>query len=87
MANTDMELKTDSESTIQYELLKYKSNVVTKANNFVELPYKLTPIEHKIINFMISLVQPNDDNFLLYRFKAVDLVNYLQINTKNYAEI
>jgi uncharacterized protein (DUF488 family) len=64
--------------------MRFNKNIVTKANNFVELPYKLTLLEQKIILFMVSLVQPEDSNFLLYRFSAHELIEFLDIKTNNY---
>jgi hypothetical protein len=36
---------------------------------------------------MISLVQPDDKNFLMFRFRVADLIKYLELKTNNYAEI
>lgn len=69
---------------IQQELFKYNKNVVTKSNNFIELPYKLSLIEQKIILFMVSLVQPGDEKFSLFRFSVSKLIEFLDINTNNY---
>lgn len=50
----------------------------------MELPYKLSLIEQKIILFMVSLVQPEDAKFLLFRFSAPELIEFLGIKTNNY---
>ncbi len=72
---------------VQLELMRSYKNVVTKANNFIEMPYKLSLLEQKIVLFMVSLVQPEDSNFLLYRFSAAELIEFLEIKTNNYGEI
>ena len=84
MSNKEKNKITEWREPIQLELLRYHKNVVTKANSFFELPYKLTLLEQKIILFMVSLVQPEDSNFLLYRFSAPELIEFLDIKTKNY---
>lgn len=36
---------------------------------------------------MVSLVQPEDVNFLMYKFSAHELIDFLGIKTNNYSEI
>lgn len=68
-------------------IFKNKDNIVTKWNPLVEFPYKLSLMESKILLFVISMIQPDDTEFNLHRFKVKDLVDFLGLKTKNYDEI
>lgn len=63
--------------------------IVVKANAIIEARYKLNPIEQKIILFLISLNNRNDEIFKLYRFRASDLIAFLDLekNKNAYREL
>ncbi|WP_051239999.1 replication initiation protein [Pontibacillus halophilus] len=63
------------------------TNKVTKSNELIESTYKLTLQEHRIISSLISLVQPSDQHFQLYRFKVKDFAEMIGVKGDMYTYI
>ena len=42
------------------------TNLVTKSNELIEARYKLTLYEQRLILLLISIIQPDDDDFIDY---------------------
>ena len=55
-------------------------NIVTQANNLIEAKYSLTFTEQKLILIMLSMIQPNDENFKAYEISIVDLSKFLGVD-------
>jgi len=60
-----------------------KDLVVTKANNLVEASYKLSVSEQRVIALLAAQVQPQDEDFKPYRFKASDLQSLIESSNKD----
>ncbi|MBI4744545.1 MAG: replication initiation protein [Actinobacteria bacterium] len=68
--------------------MKQENRVVTKSNSLNEARYRLTVQEQRIILSVISLIQPNDEDFKVYRIKVSDFLAFLEIqNQQVYPEI
>jgi plasmid replication initiation protein len=64
------------------------NQLVTKSNSLNEARYKLTLQEQRIILSVISMIQPSDEDFKIYRIKVNEFVNFLEINNRDaYSEI
>ena len=65
---------------IDKETIKPMAHWVTKANTLVEANYRLSLTQQRIILFMTSLVQPEDEDFKTYRIYTKDLMSILNID-------
>ncbi|TAA74130.1 MAG: Initiator Replication protein [Candidatus Electronema aureum] len=64
------------------------NNKVTQSNDLVIAQYKLSLNEQKIMLCLISLIQPTDTDFKVYKLKIKDLLDILDIkNKKFYKEV
>jgi len=64
--------------------IKFDNNkLVIKSNSIIEAKYKLNLTEQKIILFLVSLIQKNDEVFKLWRIKISDLAEFLGMNSKS----
>ena len=62
------------------------SDLIVKHNDFIEAKYNLTLTELKIIAKLSSLIQKDDDEFKVYKFTAIDLLEDLKLNN-NYDDL
>ena len=60
-----------------------KNGIACQSNRLVEARYTLTPNEQKIIILMVALINPNDENFKVYKIRIADFAKLLKINNKN----
>lgn len=58
-------------------------NMVTKANALVTAKYSMSVEEQRIILTLISLVQPDDEDFKPYEFKIAEFIALLGIQDKS----
>lgn len=65
-----------------YEQIDLFNNSVSKLNNLVEARYKLSAPEQKIILLLASMVQPGDADFKMYKFRLVELISLLGLQSK-----
>jgi len=63
--------------------MKEKNLIVTHSNKLTEARYSLSVNEQRIILFMISLIQPNDDNLKDYEIAINEFTELLSLNTKD----
>jgi hypothetical protein len=64
------------------------NNKITQSNDLVVAQYKLSLNEQKIMLCLISLIQPTDTDFKVYKLKIKDLLDILDIkNKKFYKEV
>lgn len=62
--------------------------LVVKSNDLNEAHYRLTTAEQRIILMMVSMIQPGDDDFHIYRIKISDFLELLGIkNQQMYTEV
>lgn len=72
----------------QIPLPQSKKLAVTQSNKLIEARYSLTLNEQRIVLFMISLIQPEDEDFKDYEIKVSDIVKLAGLKNKNiYAEL
>jgi len=69
------------------ETVKPQEHWVTKSNALVEGHYRLTLIQQKIVLTMASLVQPDDEDFKLYRLNVGHFAEILGGNNHDYREM
>jgi len=60
-----------------------KNNLVSKSNDLINQKYDLSLNEQKIILTLASMVQPNDNNFKIYKMEIKDLANLFEIKDKS----
>lgn len=56
--------------------------LVTKSNNLIEARYKLTVEEQRLILFLVSMIQPTDEDFKSYTIKVKDFMQLVDIKNK-----
>lgn len=61
------------------------NEIVVKHNKLIEAKYNLTLVEAKIFSKLISMNFKDDNNFLTYKFKILDLLKEFGMNKKNYS--
>lgn len=65
-----------------------KKVVVTKANQLNEARYRLTLNEQRLILTVVSMIQPQDEDFKIYKVKVSDFLNLLGLKSKgNYQKL
>ncbi|QWR77121.1 replication initiation protein [Candidatus Magnetomonas plexicatena] len=87
--NEDNENEEINSKKIYKEVRLEKANhLVVKSNDLNEAHYRLTTSEQRIILMMVSMIQPGDDDFHIYRIKVSDFLELLGIkNQQMYSEI
>ncbi|MBM7835627.1 replication initiation protein [Clostridium sardiniense] len=60
-----------------------KNNLVSKSNDLINQKYDLSLNEQKIILTLASMVQPNDNNFKIYKMEIKDLADLFEIKDKS----
>lgn len=58
--------------------------IVTQSNQLIETRQNLSLQEKRIILTLISLIQPDEDNFRIHRIKVKDLADILGIDERNF---
>ncbi len=67
---------------------KSRKSLVVKANDLVEARYRLTSNEQKLVIAMVSCIEPEDDDFKTYKFRIVELGEFMGIKHREiYKEI
>ncbi|MDH5679943.1 MAG: replication initiation protein [Spirochaetota bacterium] len=65
-----------------------EKNLITKSNQLNEARYSLNAMQQKIVLCVISLIQPDDEDFKTYELKIKDLVEILGITgTSIYSDL
>ncbi|MDQ1233639.1 plasmid replication initiation protein [Paenibacillus sp. SORGH_AS306] len=65
-----------------------KNNLVTKSNDLIEMPLKMSVVELRIIYVLISIISPDDQEFQRYRFKISEFAKLAGVKNKNiYAQV
>lgn len=65
-----------------------KKYIVTKSNNLINAKYKLSLEEQRIVLVLASMVQPEDKEFKLYKFKIRDFLNLINVkDERKYTEL
>lgn len=59
-----------------------KHMLVTKSNNLIEARYKLTVEEQRLILFLVSMIQPTDEDFKSYTIKVKDFMQLVDVKNK-----
>lgn len=74
---------------IESRTIKFSnSNLVSKANSFIEASYKLGVMEQKIISTIASNINPSDKDFQTYTFSIKEFRELIGSKSKNiYAEV
>lgn len=62
-------------------------NKVTKANDLIQATYQLTLQEHRIIATLISMIQPTDKHFQIYKFGVKEFANMVGVKGDMYTYI
>ncbi|KJU83889.1 replication initiator protein, partial [Candidatus Magnetobacterium bavaricum] len=57
--------------------------LVTKSNDLVEARYDLTLTEQRVILYMVSMIEPNDEDFKTYRITVSEFVKIIGIDDKS----
>ncbi|OQA71425.1 MAG: Initiator Replication protein [Candidatus Dependentiae bacterium ADurb.Bin246] len=65
------------------DLTNAKDNWIFVENRFIEASYSFTPEEQKVIRILASMVRKDDEEFKEYKFKVLELAEFLEINKKN----
>lgn len=64
------------------------NNVITKSNKLIEAKYKLSLREQRLILLLASFIQPEDKEFIPYKFTVADFYKWLGLKGKpKYKEI
>ncbi len=62
--------------------------LVTKSNSLVEARYQFSIWETRVFTRLVSLIQPEDEDFKRYRLRIRDLIDFFGVNDNNaYAKI
>lgn len=70
--NFSQEQPEHTEQAYELNKINFTSNVAI-SNQLIETPYFLTLLEHRLIKYIASLVQPGDKDFKLYKISAATL--------------
>ena len=66
------------------KLSKERGHLVVKRNDFVQKSrHKLSLQEQKIVQYLISYVKPNDENFTEHRFSIAEFCRFCGMDEKN----
>ena len=60
-----------------------KNSLVTKSNELINSRFNLTFEEQRIINYLVSMVQPEDEDFKAYTININDFAKLLAIESEN----
>ncbi|MEO5358650.1 MAG: replication initiation protein [Nitrospirae bacterium YQR-1] len=67
---------------------KSKQLLVVKSNDLNQAHYRLTISEQRVILMMVSMIQPGDEDFHIYRIKVSDFLKLLGVkNQQMYSEV
>ena len=61
--------------------------LVTRSNDLVYSPYRMSIQEFRLVAFFIGLIRLDDDEFKTYEIDVVDLQEYLGVNSKDIYQI
>lgn len=65
-----------------------KTSLVTKSNQLNEARYRLTATEQKLILSVVSMIQPKDEDFKIYKLEIQEFINLLGLkSTGNYSRL
>lgn len=58
------------------------NHTITKSNSLIEARYKLTLEEQKLVLYMVSMVQPKDEDFSVYTISVKDFMALVDVKNK-----
>lgn len=61
-----------------------EKSLVVQHNKIIEAKYKLSVSEQRLIKFLVSLIERNDEDFKPYKVAVADLANLLELKRKDY---
>lgn len=61
-----------------------ENNLVVQHNNIIEAKYKLSVEEQRLIKVLVSMIEPDDEDFKEYRLAVLELANLLDIKRKDF---
>ena len=65
-----------------------KNKLVIQANSLIKTSYKFKPSQQKFLKVMASMINKDDENFKLYKFKISQLIKLFEIKDQSkYTEI
>lgn len=59
------------------------NHIVTKSNSLIEARYKLTLDEQRLILYLVSMLQPTDEDFKIYTLSVKDFLSLIDIKNQN----
>lgn len=59
------------------------NHMVTKSNALIEARYKLTLEEQRLILYLVSMIQPKDEDFMAYSVSVKDFMELVDIKNKS----
>lgn len=59
------------------------NHIVTKSNSLIEARYKLTLDEQRLILYLVSMVQPKDEDFKVYILSVKEFLSLIDIKNQN----
>lgn len=59
------------------------NNLVTKSNSLIEARYRLTLEEQRLILYLVSMIQPKDEDFAVYTISVKDFMELTDVKSKD----
>jgi len=61
-----------------------EKSLVVQHNKIIEARYKLSVGEQRLVKVLVSMIEPHDEDFKIYRIAIVDLAKLLGITDKDF---
>ena len=58
--------------------------LVVQHNRIIEAQYRLSVGEQRLIKVLVSMIEPNDENFKVYQIAVIDMVKLLGLSDKDF---
>ncbi len=78
MANKNFKVK-----RVSKEITITEESIVTKSNELVEARYRLSLREQRFVLLMVSMIEPEDEDFTYYEIPARDLIKHLGLEKEH----
>ncbi len=78
MANKNFKVK-----RVSKEINITEESIVTKSNELVEARYRLSLREQRFVLLMVSMIEPEDEDFTYYEIPARDLIKHLGLEKEH----
>jgi len=78
MANNNFNVK-----RVSKEINITEDSIVTKSNELVEARYRLSLREQRFVLLMVSMIEPEDEDFTYYEIPARDLIKHLGLEKEH----